>query len=305
VATGRVLFDLPGHLAPVNAVAVSPDGRRLATAVDSEGRDQLAPPAVKLWDAGTGKLLATIDAQVPLGGYFALDFSPDGAFLVIRSALCRNALWDVTTDPPQYRDDLLWLTERDPSGHLYLNSYRLWFAPDGRQWWVGLAEERSFARLDRSGLPRILIRLDRPWHGGQFVFTPDGRTIAVPVFYDVNEADVSPVRRHVLRWKRAVLGKPGHGFLSSVQLFAADSGRLLAALPECDEDNFQVLGFAADGRTLWTTHVVRSGAGDRRVFQQWAVPTGWPPVWLLAVTALVVLLAVVDWRRRVAILKTG
>jgi hypothetical protein len=30
---------------------------------------------------------------------------------------------------------------------------------------------------------------------------------------------------------------------------------------------------------------------------QWAVPSGWPPLWLLGVTALGGLLAVADWRR--------
>jgi hypothetical protein len=31
--------------------------------------------------------------------------------------------------------------------------------------------------------------------------------------------------------------------------------------------------------------------------QQWAVPTGWPPAWLFAVTVVALLLIAADWRR--------
>jgi hypothetical protein len=38
------------------------------------------------------------------------------------------------------------------------------------------------------------------------------------------------------------------------------------------------------------------GDGTLRV-QEWAVPAGWPPLWLVGVTALGLVLAVADWRR--------
>jgi hypothetical protein len=42
--------------------------------------------------------------------------------------------------------------------------------------------------------------------------------------------------------------------------------------------------------------VTTTGPGTLRV-QQWAVPTGWPPAWLLGVTALGLFLMAADYRR--------
>ena len=75
-----------------------------------------------------------------------------------------------------------------------------------------------------------------------------------------------------------------------------------------------LLGFAADGRSVWTMtytaqftpggYLLRDRNGEpvdepdgTMCVQQWAVPTGIPPLWLLAVTVFSVALAIFDWRR--------
>jgi hypothetical protein len=58
-----------------------------------------------------------------------------------------------------------------------------------------------------------------------------------------------------------------------------------------------LIGFSPDGRSLWSGSQTVVGDTSLMVVEQWAVPTGRPPAWLLAVTALGVLLAVADWRR--------
>jgi WD40 repeat protein len=81
-ASGREVFTLRGHPRGVGALAFSPDGRLLATAVGRWGYVKPAsePPEVRIWDTFTGQEVAcfrgaTADAR-------ALTFSPDGSRLV-------------------------------------------------------------------------------------------------------------------------------------------------------------------------------------------------------------------------------
>jgi WD40 repeat protein len=71
--TGREVVTYKGHVGPINSVAFSPDGKRLASA---DGGD---PPLgemdgeIKVWDVETGQELHTLPAR----GH-SVAFSPDG-----------------------------------------------------------------------------------------------------------------------------------------------------------------------------------------------------------------------------------
>jgi WD40 repeat protein len=85
VPTGKELTSLRGHTQPIRGVAVSPDGRRIASAAGEDGK--LRPGELLLWDAGTGQKL--LDFKGHQGLVSSVAFSSDGRHLASGS-------WDGT-----------------------------------------------------------------------------------------------------------------------------------------------------------------------------------------------------------------
>ena len=86
-----------GHRYPVQALAFSPDGRRLASSAAFEARDDAE---VKLWDVITGRALLTLPAT-GWSGPGGLAFTPDGHRLSVISMVGPNRIatvqvWDAT-----------------------------------------------------------------------------------------------------------------------------------------------------------------------------------------------------------------
>ena len=77
VATGKLLAVFEGHRYPVFSVRFSGDGLHLAT-LACDRQDENSAHEVKIWNAATGKTLATQQGQ---GILFSLALSPDGKWL--------------------------------------------------------------------------------------------------------------------------------------------------------------------------------------------------------------------------------
>jgi RNA polymerase sigma factor (sigma-70 family) len=235
-ATGQALFpDRPGHDAPVNAVAYSPDGNLLVSA--GENRQ------IWLWETATGKPVRRIRETSVRG----VAFSPDGQRLALLSPGRDDYESGDETPGEDIRirevatgKELFRLAPGDLHG---VNA--LAYSPDGKllvtaDWKSSTGKDAGICNLSvwdaSSGrlLRRLAIPGIYPWC---LAFRGDGRTVAV------GGADSSPIRLWDLTRGEEVLS------------------------PHTKERDVLSLAFSPDGRTLV------SGGVDR-VVRLWEVATG-------------------------------
>ena len=86
-ATGRPLHTLTGHECGVQSIAISPNGATIASA---------SCMSVRLWDAESGKLTATLPAEWH-SDITAISFSPDGKNIAAANAAGEVKVWSALT----------------------------------------------------------------------------------------------------------------------------------------------------------------------------------------------------------------
>jgi WD40 repeat protein len=221
-ASGKDLFPRQGHVAPLNAVAISPNGRTLASA----GEDRV----VKVWDLADSRVLHSF--AVHSGAVWGLAFCPDGKLLATGSRDGTIALWDLRSG-----------TElRALHGHSRSPS-RILFSPDGK----------TLAAGGEGGMVKfwdVLTGQERrplPGHSGAVrcvTFSPDGKMLA-------SGGEDRSVRLYDLALEQS----RNFAMPSAVNqvAFSSDS-RTLAAVGDAPEALVRLWNLETGERTTWEGH---------------------------------------------------
>jgi WD40 repeat protein len=91
VRNWKVVRSLEGNLDPVRAVAISPDGRLLA----SGGGNQMETRGeLSLWDLASGRRMGTLVGHKDV--VWSVAFSPDGQTLASGSSDKKIMIWDIS-----------------------------------------------------------------------------------------------------------------------------------------------------------------------------------------------------------------
>lgn len=162
VATGQALRTLRGHKDSLYAVALSPDGKLLATA----SYDQ----QIVLWDYESGSQLGVLEGHS--GAVFDLAFNPDGRLLASASADRTVKLWDVAA-----RKRL------DTFAQPLQEVYSVAFSPDGQRVAAGGVDNRIRVWQISSGAQEGTnpILYSKFAHQGPIIkllYSPDGKMLA-------------------------------------------------------------------------------------------------------------------------------
>ena len=172
-ATGQLITTITGHTSSILSAAFSPDGTTLATAGGWPGNSSSSSRqdiAIRLWDADTGRLKATLMGATH--GIRAVAFSPDGTLLAGGIRDGNIQLWEAPT-----RELIATLKgNRHP-----INSVA--FSPDGKTLASGSGggdwKTEGIVELWDIAARQLIATLTGDKSSANSVaFSPDGRTLA-------------------------------------------------------------------------------------------------------------------------------
>jgi RNA polymerase sigma factor (sigma-70 family) len=281
VATGKPFLGRPGHDGEVDAIAVSSDGKVVASASYSDG-------TLCLWDAGTGKLLHRPPRRWIAGR--TICFSPDDKLVASGDHDGALHLWEVATGKEWRRFPIA--ASQPDEVKPFVDALRL--SCDGRRL-VALirSDERASLQINVWDTATGELLKGRAFEGAPFSrFTPDANGVTVrtreglalqdtitgkelmaipgvvdlvPIAFSPDGQLVAVVRRKVIV---ALVGKAAGGVqaageTTAVSLVEIATGREVLRIKTGPA---YFLAFSPDGRVLATA--------DQQVVRLWEVITG-------------------------------
>ena len=219
ILSSQIRMTLRGHSGPVNAVAFSPDGKRLATA----SGDQTA----KVWDAESGKELRTLRGHS--SGVDGVAFSPDGKRLATVSYDQTAKVWDAESG-----QELLTLR-----GHSKPVS-GVAFSPDGKRLATASLDDTAKVWEAESGKELLTLRGHSSGVDG-VAFSPDGKRLATASWDRTTKVWDAESGKELLTLR-------GHSAFVDGVAFSLDGKRLATA----SEDQTAKVWEAESGKELLT-----------------------------------------------------
>jgi WD40 repeat protein/tRNA A-37 threonylcarbamoyl transferase component Bud32 len=211
-ATGQDIFCRKGYPPDTTGcVAFSPDGQRLACAMQETGPLGNPTSKIKLWDLTTGRETLSLSDR-SLFRFSSLALSPDGRYLATASGDTVVQVWDRPTAQPAFS-----LTGPDTVD-------RVAFSPDGKR--LATTGRGSPARLWDLAATSAPLSLRSPSRRINAVaFSPDGRHLAAAgVTSTIRPA--GETRVFDLGTNREVCSFAGHSEMVTSLAFSPDGRRL-------------------------------------------------------------------------------
>jgi WD40 repeat protein len=277
-ATGQQRMILPKQARAITSLALSTDGRLLATLCGGEG-------VVRVWDTAAGQELLEFRGSVwDTGEVSAVVFSPDGRALASVSGrteisdgitLYQICLWDASTGRGQA------VLETKVSGDPFQGGPPvLAFAPDGKMLALAVSTWSQEAHSEVKVWDTEERRERRSLRGESAIyslaFAPDGKMLATGSgssvrLWDMESGQVREVLKGHGKDVLSIAFSPdgqtlaSGGWDNTVRLWGTATGRPLLTLTGHTLPIRQVL-FARDGNTLWTIGASGTAIGEAKVW---------------------------------------
>jgi len=197
------------HSKWIRSIAISPDGRTLASACDDM--------VCRLWETETGKPIREFKGHASLTPYnlisklYSCSFSRDGIHLATADQAGRALVWEAASGKQvgDIRAPLFYT--HDTNGHTYGGIRTVIFSPDGK--WLALGGNLAGDTSNIGGSKSMIQIYD--WRKGELVH--DFR-VGGNFFYE---------RIHFLRDPKVLLGAAGAGSEHKLVLFDLEKGAMM------------------------------------------------------------------------------